>query len=289
MSRLTFEQMISGLRASGIQRGDVVHVQSDLFSLGPVDCTPDRNALLEFYFRAFQEVVGPEGTITTCTAFEDYGRFGTPFVRETSPSRLGALSEYIRTRPGAIRSSHPIVSVTAIGPRAEELCGGNHFDGFGYSSPWGRLHRANAWIMTLGMDANGGGTTFFHYVEKLYGVPYQYTKLFNYPVYSQGQPVNGHFTMSVRYLDFGIVNTPVRVKNQMAARGEAVETKIGLSKSWCARAGTIVERMMQMFDADRWMMLEHPPKFRVGELPMDGQTGELRQYYDKREEGRTAL
>jgi aminoglycoside 3-N-acetyltransferase len=288
VKRLSFSELVSGIRACGVGRGDIVHVQSDLFAVGPVDCRPSRESVLEFYLNGFFEVIGPEGTLTTCTAFEDYGRFGTPFVRETSPSRLGALSEYIRTRPGAVRSIHPIVSLAAIGAKAQEICGGNHFDGFGYSSPWGRLHRSNAFIMTLGMDATGGGTTFFHYVEKLYGVPYQYTKLFSYPVFSGGREVRGPFTMSVRYLDYGIVNTPVRIKSHMVALGEAKDVTIGLTKSWCARAGTIVDRMMQMFDEDRWIMLEQAPKFRPGEIPMDGQTGELREYYDKGDKHRTA-
>jgi len=282
VSKLSFEDLVAGLRACGLVRGDIVHVQSDLFSLGVVDSAPSRSAILEFYLRGFQEAVGPEGTITTCTAFEDYGRFGAPFVRETSPSRLGAFSEYFRTQPNAVRSLHPVVSVTAIGARAKEICGGNHFDGFGYSSPWGRLHRANAWIMTLGMDANGGGTTFFHYVENLYGVPYQYTKIFSYPVFSEGKEVDGPFTMSVRYLDYGIVNTPQRVKSRMVDLGEAKDVKIGLTKSWCARAGTIVDRMCEMFDENRWMMLVQPPTFRAGEIPMDGQTGEMREFYDKK-------
>jgi aminoglycoside 3-N-acetyltransferase len=289
MKRLTFSELVAGLRACGIVAGDVVHVQSDLFTLGPVDCEPDRERVLEFYLKGFLDVLGPEGTLTTCTAFEDYGRFGTPFVREESPSRLGAFSEYIRTRPGAVRSMHPIVSVTGLGKRATEICGGSHFDGFGYASPWGRLHRANAWIMTLGLDTGGGGTTFFHYVEKLYGVPYQYTKLFAHPVVSEGREVPGPFTMSVRYLDFGVVNTPVRVKNRMVELGEAANVRIGLAATWCARAGTIVERMTQMFDENRWMMLENPPQFRPGEIPMDGQTGELRQYYNKPEPGKATL
>jgi aminoglycoside 3-N-acetyltransferase len=280
MRRLRYEELVSALRASGIERGDVVHVQSDLLRIGPVDCPPGRERMLEFYLSAFQEVLGEHGTLTTCTAFEDYGRYGTPYVREESPSRLGAFSEYIRLRPGAVRSLHPIVSVTGLGPQAGELCGGNHFDGFGYASPWGRLHRVDAKILTLGMGMRGGGTTFFHYVEKLYGVPYQYTKLFVYPVFSQGRQVPGPFTMSVRYLDYGIVNTPVRVKTRMVELGEATEVMTGRAPTWCAPAQAVVERMMQMFDDDRWVMLEEPPRFRPGEIPMDGLTGELRVYYD---------
>ena len=95
--------------------------------------------------------------------------------------------------------------------------------------------------------------------------------------------------MSVRYLDFGIVNTPVRVKTRMVELGEAANVRIGLAATWCARAATIVERMMQMFDEDRWVMLENPPQFRPGEPPMDGQTGKLRQYYNKPEPGKATL
>jgi aminoglycoside 3-N-acetyltransferase len=281
MKRFSHDEFVAALHELGIRRGDIVHVQSDLRRIGPVDAPATRGGMLEFYLRGLLDAVGPEGTLTTCTAFEDYGRYGTPYVREESPSRLGVLSEYIRTRPGAVRSVHPIMSLAAIGPVAEEICGGSHFEGFGYASPWGELHRRNAHILTLGMDAKGGGTTFFHYVEKLYGVPYQYTKIYTHPVYSGGERLDGPFTLSVRYLDFGVENTPVRVKTRMLDRGEAVEAQTGYARSWCARAQAVVERMMQMFDEDRWMMLERPPRFRPGEMPMDGVTGALRTSVDK--------
>jgi aminoglycoside 3-N-acetyltransferase len=280
-SRLTKAELVNILASAGVRPGDVVHVQSDLLKIGPVEAPASREGILQFYLDALLEAVGSEGTLTTCTAFEDYGRYGTPFVREESPSRVGALSEFIRTRPGAVRSMHPLMSVTALGKQAEALCGGNHFDGFGYSSPWGRLHRANAKLLTLGMGANGGGTTFFHYVEKLYGVPYQYTKIYDAPVHSHGKIVQGPFTLSVRYLDFGIENTPVRVKTRMVQFGEAREFRTGACLSWCANAQTVVDRMMQMFDEDRWMMLERKPTFRPGEMPMDGFTGAMKFNVDK--------
>ena len=286
MRLLEFSELVAALGDLGIAKGDVVHVQSDLLGVGPVAGVREREDILAFFFEAFMQVLGPHGTLTTCTAFEDYGRYATPYVLEESPSSLGAFSEYLRTRPGAVRSIHPIVSVTGIGPRATELCGGSHYDGFGYSSPWGRLHRANGWILTLGMGVKGGGTTFFHYVEKLYGVPYQYTKMFVGPVYFRGASVPGPFTMSVRYLDFGIVNSPVRVKARMLELGEAREVRTGRALTWAARAQTVVDRMMQMFDEDRWMMLESPPTFRPGEMPTDGATGELRVHYDKADPGK---
>jgi len=281
MKILSRRELLDGLSALGIGAGDVVHVQSDLRRIGPVDAPMTVEGLGSFYLDAFRDLLGHRGTLTTCTAFEDHGRYGTPYVREESPSRVGMFSEYVRTRPGAVRSMHPIMSVTAIGDRAEELCGGTHYDGFGWTSPWGRLHRANAKILTLGMGRDGGGTTFFHYVEKLYGVPYQYTKIYTAPVVADGAPVPGPFTLSVRYLDYGIENTPVRVKQRMVDLGEAAEVRFGRAPTWCAEAQTVVARMCAMFDEDRWMMLERVPSFRPGEIPMDGQTGDLREQVDK--------
>jgi aminoglycoside N3'-acetyltransferase len=281
MRRFTRTEFAAALEALGVRRGDMVHVQSDLMRIGPVDGPATREGMLEFYLQGLLDAIGPQGTLTTCTAFEDYGRYGTPFVREESPSRLGALSEYVRTRPGAVRSVHPIMSLAAIGPLAEAICGGSHYEGFGWASPWGELHRRDAHILTLGMDANGGGTTFFHYVERLYGVPYQYTKIYTHPVYAGGKRLDGPFTLAVRYLDFGIENTPVRVKSRMLELGEAFEAQTGYVRSWCARTHAVVARMTQMLDADRWMMLERVPTFRLGEMPMDGLTGELRTSVDK--------
>src|SRR3546814_35018 len=132
-----------------------------------VDAQLTRDNVCRFYLDALQEVVGSKGTVTVCTAFEDFGRYGEPFIREESPSRTDMLSEYLRTLPNAVRSIHPIVSVTGLGARAEEICAGSHFEGFGYQSPWGRLHQSNAKILTLGMGRKQGGTTFFHYAERL--------------------------------------------------------------------------------------------------------------------------
>jgi len=286
MRLLSQEELTRALRELGITPGDIVHVQSDLRRIGPVEAPLTREGVCGFYLRALLEAVGAEGTITVCTAFEDYGRYGTPFIRESSPSRTDTFSEFLRQQPDAVRSLHPIVSVTGIGARAAEICSGSHFEGFGWQSPWGRLHRADAKILTLGLDAELGGTTFFHYVERLYGVPYTYTKIFQYPVFAGGEQIPGPFTMSVRYLDFDIVNTPVKVKTAMLMSNVAQQAKTGCVRSWCASAKQIVETMMALLDQNRWIMLHDAPKFRAGVLPMDGPTGEMQVLYPQAEDAK---
>jgi len=177
------------------------------------------------------------------------------------------------------------MSACAIGAKASMLCGGYHRDGFGYDSPWSRLHMADAKILTLGMDETQGGTTFFHYVERLCGVPYQYTKLYDVPAYEDGRPIAPFFTLSVRYLDFGIENTPVKVKTRLLADDVARLARIGRTNSWIANAKPIVERMSAYFSDDLWIMLKTPPNFRPGEIPFDGATGAMRMSIDKGADG----
>ncbi|MFN8121918.1 MAG: AAC(3) family N-acetyltransferase [Thermoleophilia bacterium] len=283
MRRVTADEVASALAEIGVGEGDVLHVQSDLLRIGPVDAPMTRDGLCGFHLDALRAAVGSSGTVTCCTAFEDYGRWNTTYVREDSPSRTDTLSEYIRTRPGAVRSMHPIVSVTGLGARAEELCGGPHYDGFGYESPWGRLHRADAWICSYGLGPLHGGTTFNHFVERMYGVPYQYTKMYSGTVMSGGREVPGPFTMSVRYLDFRISNVPTKVKPMLLEAGAARMARLGRGVVWACRARAYLDLTFEHLHGDRWFLLEEPPAFRPGEIPTDGPTGEMRMVYDHQE------
>ncbi|HEB73521.1 MAG TPA: AAC(3) family N-acetyltransferase [Nitrospirae bacterium] len=281
MNKLSAQDFCNALCSCGLGPGDIVHVQSDLRRIGLVDSASNKEAMLKFYLDGFQDVLGKDGTLTVCASFEDYGRYGTPFVREESPSRTDTFSEYIRTRPGAARSMHPIMSVTGLGARAEEICDGAHYEGFSYDSPWGRLHRANAWIMSLGLGPDQGGATFFHYVEQIYGVPYQYVKIYTAPVIAGGQKIKRSFTLSVRYLDFGINNVPNRIKGLLVERGAAKIVPVGNGVIWVARAQEAADIFMEMLGEDRYFYLDKPPTFRQGEIPMDGPTGPMVESYDK--------
>jgi len=266
---LTRSDFILALRTAGLKPGDTALVQSDLLRIGPVDASPNREEILRFYLNALLEALGSSGTLVVLTSYEDYARYGKPFNRQTSPSLSGALSEYVRSRPNAVRSLHPVLSLTALGPRAEEICSGNHFEGFGYDSPWGRLHRMDARLLTLGYSLTPDGMTFLHYVENLYGVPYQYTKLFDYPVFDGDHEIAGCFTMPVRYLDFDIEYDQRRFKQGLVDRGLATLAPLGRGQMLATTCGAVVAHAIDAFSSDRYVMLAQRPKFRRGEIPYD--------------------
>ena len=279
---LTSRELTQALRSAGLCVGDTLLLHADVSSLGLTEAGHDREAILAFHLDCLRQAIGESGTLAMCTSFEDYGRYGTPFILEESPSRLGSLSEYVRTRPGAVRSIHPIVSVTALGPAAEDICGGSHYDGFGYDSPWGRLHRANAKLMTLGMGHYPEmGMTFLHYVEHAYGVPYQYNKIYTAPVTAAKKIIPGPFTMSVRYLDFGITYDTNRFKNGLVERGLARLVPVGNNSIFCTTANEAMTFAVQELQHNRYYFLKNAPNFRPGEVPMDGATGKMQYVYDR--------
>lgn len=277
---LTDSLYIKALKDSGLKRGDIVLVQSSLAAIGPIEPATSDDDILNFYLNGLNEVLGPEGTLCVYTSFEDYGRFGTPFVLEESPSRSGVFSEFIRKLPGAVRSIHPINSVTSIGKHAQDISGGPHFEGFGWDSPWGRLHRAEGKVLSLGIPFVRS-MTLIHYIEAMYGVPYKYTKIYNYPVMSKGRKVEGVFTNHVRFLDYGIEFTVERFQDELLKKGLAREVPIGRGKIHIASIPEAFNLGMECLRRDRYFFLKNPPKFRDGEIPMDGGTGKMQSSYDR--------
>jgi aminoglycoside N3'-acetyltransferase len=70
------------------------------------------------------------------------------------PSEAGLLTELFRRRKGVRRSVHPVVSVTALGPQADELVAGHHLGktSFGEGTPYGLMAERKTAIVGIGTE-----------------------------------------------------------------------------------------------------------------------------------------
>jgi aminoglycoside 3-N-acetyltransferase len=168
---ISAEEIARDLRALGLERGDCVLVHSSLSRIGRV--VGGAEAVVD----ALLEVLGPEGTLAVPTfpftgSMLEYLRSDPPFDAETTPSQMGAISEAVRRRTGAVRSLEPTHPVSALGSAARELTH-THARSEGScdrDSPFCRLADLGGKVLLLGVDFRV--CTLLHGAEELAGVPF---------------------------------------------------------------------------------------------------------------------
>ena len=176
---ITERMLRRDLAEVGIEPGTTLVVHSSLSAIGWVlGGAPT-------VVRALLDAVGDAGTLAMpaatphCAdpltwheprlpeAWIDEAREHLPlFDVRTTPTAMGAIPEAFRNWPGTVRSEHPLESVCARGPRAEELTR-DHPIAFseGAGSPFARLYDLDSRILLLGVGFNR--CTALHFAESL--------------------------------------------------------------------------------------------------------------------------
>jgi aminoglycoside 3-N-acetyltransferase len=161
------QRIAQDLRAVGVKPGGVLLVHSSLSALGPVP------GGAETVVQGLFEALGPDGTLLMPAL--SYARV-TPeqplFDVRLTPSNIGAIPEYFRTRPGTLRSIHPTHSVCAVGRLAAELLDRQIEDRTpcGPRSPFHLLPEYAGQILMLGCGLRPN--TSMHAVEEMIEPPY---------------------------------------------------------------------------------------------------------------------
>ncbi len=185
------------LERLGVGGGQLLMVHSSLSSLGYVI------AGAQTVVGALLDVLGPRGTlvmpafspeISDPVGWDDptftgealsIARDNLPtFDPAITPTSMGAIAETFRTWPGALRSAHPQVSVTALGPLAPKIVAPHELEwGQGAGSPFERLYDLDTKILLLGVGFNRA--TILHYAESL--VPHGRRKTRSIPIDQNGE------------------------------------------------------------------------------------------------------
>jgi aminoglycoside 3-N-acetyltransferase len=174
---LNKEKIVASFENLGIKKGDHLMVHASLSLLGVVE--GGARTVVE----AMLEAVGSEGTVImpsfrSAIRSEEYGIKecencdGKELCTSNERATTGAVSESLRTYPGAVRSCHPTSPWSGFGGQAKELLG-RHRESptqCGKGSPFFQLMRLNGKVLLLGVGVNG--FTNIHSVEDARGLPY---------------------------------------------------------------------------------------------------------------------
>ncbi|NWG32930.1 MAG: AAC(3) family N-acetyltransferase [Chloroflexi bacterium] len=219
---LTFEQLVDGFRGLGVNEGDTLLVHSSYKSLGEVDGGP------QTVIRALEAALDTDrdGTLIMPTFNFGFNK-GEPWDVRTTPSKMGVLTELVRTDPRAKRVFHPFYSFAVLGKQAEMLGSLRYKSAYERNSVFGKLRDLDGKIMIIGLSYTNS-MTFFHHIEQMEGVDYRFLKQFTGQVTDEnGNTYVDTFEMLVRDIDKGVITEVDPMGALMEQAGIVKIRKIG--------------------------------------------------------------
>lgn len=220
----TAEDLAGAVSRCGIKPGDIIFVHSNVGYSGRMEGVRSLDELCANTVEALLEVIGPEGTLVVPTFSYSFGsdKPERRFDPAVTPSACGALSEFVRKLPEAVRSLDPMFSVAAIGPQKGELTRDVSSDCFGTGSFWERFLAANGKVCNLNFDA---GSTFIHYVERKLNVPYRKDRTMTGEIWTGSGWQPSEVTFFCRDLDDPGAGAKFELFDKLAREAEIVATQ----------------------------------------------------------------
>jgi aminoglycoside 3-N-acetyltransferase len=173
---VSFHEIFSGLRQLGVDKQSPVIIHASLSSFGEVRGGAETllgavlgnfSAIMVPTFTYKTMVIPEEGPANNAISYgsgHDQNLMAESFFPDMPADKLmGVFAETVRTRSGAKRSSHPILSFSGLNVDAALETQTQH-DPF---APIGVLAEQDGWVLLLGTDQTVN--TSIHYAEKLAG------------------------------------------------------------------------------------------------------------------------
>ncbi len=170
---VTNYDMLEALKKISADKCELLFIHTDISSFG----MPNRNLKKKKLLSAVYEVIKKLGVDTIVfPAFTFSFANGEAFdLNKSSAKYMGALNEYVRKMPDSIRSMDPLMSVVAVGKRANEFAEVGK-SCMGEDGMFSLLHKIpNVKFLFLGAKPTHC-FTYAHYVEAVQNVPYRFEK-----------------------------------------------------------------------------------------------------------------
>lgn len=253
MKNYNLVDIVETLKKVGLKRGDLVFINSEIYKLGNMLNIKNMD-IYGAFFNSIKKVIGDSGTICCNTfTFNTLGK-GEKFVYENKKITSGGFSTYILNKKKVIRSNHPVYSITAIGPKAKQICNKNSFHNFGYNSPYEKFARLNGKILNLGMEP--WRNPYNHVAEHMIGVPYYFNKLTKIDYFKNGKKKNYNFSTFVRYLDFNCIWNFKYIKNELSKKKIVKKAKLGDGFVYIVNSQEYLNMCLELLTKDQFALIK---------------------------------
>ncbi len=253
--------LVESLEKAGVRKSDILMVHSNVSRL--LKLPLQTNERLRFFLDALLDAVSDGMLIVPTFSY----RFcdGAPFDMARTPSEVGLFTEFVRRDPRALRSTHPIFSVAAIGADAPFLCRHLSNASYGAGSIFERLYASDAKLLHFDVPL-ADACTFAHFPEQSVGVPYRYSKHFRGVSVIEGESTVGDWEFYVRATErWDFLPQPaneLRYPKDLVAKGHSVFgtwKDLPLTVTPCRGIFDVISAGVR---ADPYYMLAGPPRLK---------------------------
>lgn len=195
-SWFTKDDLLRKLIEVKAHQSDILYIHTDM-SFGVPNPKFTKNDLLQIFLDVLLELKVPTLCFPTFTfSFCNQEEYSVL----KSKSYMGALNEFVRKKPEAIRSKDPLMSVALLGENKDLVESIGRFS-VGKDSTFDKLHSAsNVKFLFLGVSA-AKCFTYTHYIENCLNVPYRYDREFRGIVVDGEQKTEEKYNLFIRYKD----------------------------------------------------------------------------------------
>ena len=250
---VTSADLVDAMRAVGAHDCQVLYMHTGL-SFGQPNPELSRTDLLEAIYQAVRLLGVPTLCVPTFTfSFCN----GEDYDVDRSKSRMGALNEFIRRQPEAIRSADPLLSVALVGEDRDLVESLGH-ESIGENSTFDKLsHRPGVKFLFLGVCL-GDCFTYMHYLEWREKVPYRYHRDFTGKITHGNRTCEDTYSLFVRYRNVKPNRGSYAYEEMLAGRGRLRVAPLGDNSIRCVSEPEAREVYLELLRKTPNFFIEQP-------------------------------
>lgn len=169
MNVISKDSILSDLRKLGVNKGDVILLNADLFNVGYFNT--NKTVTLNDWIEILKEAVGIEGCFVTVAFTKTFFRLSKKeniVFNRYSSTTSGALSSAMVKDKEAVRSQHPTNSFIGIGHKVNEMLDNHNESSMSYEVI-GNIIKRNGKFLLLGTIDKKNAPQAFHYAQEVLG------------------------------------------------------------------------------------------------------------------------
>ena len=258
---ITTTQVLSALEKVKAHEARVLYMHTGL-TFGPPNLELGRQELLAALYEVIRSLGVPTLLVPTFTfSFCN----GENYNVQTSRSKMGALNEYIRKLPGAVRSIDPLLSAALIGEETDLVRNlGKH--SIGENSTFDKLHHRRRDVKFLFLGATVSECfTYSHYVEERLGSQYRYNREFTGMITDRDRTWTDSYTLFVRYQGV-VVSTVGLLESELLRRGLLLKEPCGASSIAAVSEPDAWDTVVEQLHRDPYCYIAADPRDRNTEF-----------------------